>query len=338
VLRCWLYAAPNRGVGRRGLNHLSFMVSAVLLGLPRLGKVDVVIASSPTLFSALAAWLMARVRRVPFVLEVRDLWPEAFAELGVVRNGVAIQALYALADFLYRQAALVVVVTQAFADRLAARGVPPEKLAVIHNGADLDRFSPSTDGRATRAALGLGDGFVAAYVGSHGLSHGLDVVLDTAERLTDVTFLLVGDGADRDRLLAERDRRGLSNVRMLPSVPKDDVPGLYASADVCLVPLRDVPIFETFVPSKLFEILAAGRPVVGAVRGEARGILEQSGGALLVPPSDADAMAGAVTRLRQDRALRETLGIRGRAFVEQRYDRNVLAARYLALLRGVAPA
>jgi len=335
VLRCWLYAVPNRGVGRRGLDHLSFMLTALAFGLPRVGPLDVVIASSPTLFSALSAWVMARVKRVPFVLEVRDLWPEAIVDLGLMRPGPAVNMLQALAHFLYRQAARVVVVTEAFADRLAATGVPRRKLAVIPNGADTHLFSPQCDGRSTRAALDLDGRFVVAYVGSHGLSHGLGAVLDAAAVQPEVAFLLVGDGADRDRLVSERDRRHLRNVVMRPSVPKDQVPGLYAAADACLVPLRDVPLFETFVPSKLFEVLAAGRPVIGAVRGEARNILARSGGALLVDPERGDQLAEAVRRLRGDPQLRMELGRRGRAFAEQHYDRDALAGRYLDLLGHV---
>jgi glycosyltransferase involved in cell wall biosynthesis len=335
VLRCWLYAVPNRGVGRRGLDHLSFMLTSFTFGLPRLGPVDVVIASSPTLFSALSAWLMARAKRVPFVLEIRDLWPDAIVDLGLMRPGPAVSMLERLAQFLYRQAARVVVVTEAFAERLTASGVPRAKLAVIPNGADTHLFSPDSDGRSTRAGLDLNGRFVVAYVGSHGLSHGLGTVLDAAANQPDVAFLLVGDGADRDRLMAERDRRKLRNVLMRPSVPKDQVPGLYAAADACLVPLRDVPLFETFVPSKLFEVLAAGRPVIGAVRGEARSILARSGGALLVDPERGDQLAEAVGRLRADPQLRAELGRRGRAFAEEHYDRDALASRYLELLEDV---
>ncbi len=337
VLRNWLYAVPNRGVGRRALNHLSFMFTSLLLGLPRLGAVDVVIASSPTLFSAVSGLAMARLKRAAFVLEVRDLWPEAFVEVGVMRPGPHVRLLAGLARFLYARADRVVVVTDAFADRLAEQGVPRSKLRVIPNGADTRAFSPEADGRETRTALGLDDAFLVAYVGSHGLSHGLGAVLDAAARQPDAHYLLVGDGADRQRLLAERERRGLANVTMLPSVPKQQVPGIYAAADVCLVPLRDVPIFGAFVPSKMFEIMAAGRPIVGAVQGEARAILERSGGALVVDPEDAAGLASAVDRLRNDPVLRAELGRRGRAFVERCYDRDALAARYLDLLAEVAP-
>jgi glycosyltransferase involved in cell wall biosynthesis len=337
VLRCWLYAVPNRGVGRRGLDHLSFMLTSLLFGLPRLTRTDVVIASSPTLFSALSAWVMSRIKHVPFVLEVRDLWPEAIVDLGLMRRGsLTVKLLQRLATFLYARAARVVVVTESFADRLAQQGVPRAKLAVIPNGADTGFFAPrGTDAGAARQACGLDGQFVVAYVGSHGLSHGLDVVLDAAAVQPEVTYLLVGDGADRDRLVSERDRRHLANVIMRPSVPRDAVPALYSAADACLVPLRDVPIFETFVPSKLFEVLAAGRPVIGAVRGEARNILARSGGALLVDPQRGDQLADAVDCLRRDPALAEQLARCGRAFAQQYYDRDRLAIRYLDLLREV---
>jgi glycosyltransferase involved in cell wall biosynthesis len=331
VLRCWVYAVPNQGVRRRGLDHLSFMLTALLFGLPRLGRVDVVIASSPTLFSALSAWLIAAVRGIPFVLEVRDLWPEAIVALGLLSSrSVTVRGLRMLARFLYARATRVVVVTESFADALAAQGVPRSKLAVIPNGADTAFF-----GSGSPNGVALHGSFTVTYVGSHGVSHGLDAVLDAAAVLPDVTFVLVGDGAERDRLVAERDRRELHNVIMKPSVAKSEVPPLYAQADVCLVPLRDVPLFDSFVPSKLFEVLAAGRPVVGAVRGEARTILERSGGAIVVDPERGDQLAQAIERLRSDPELCVRLGRQGASFARAHYDRDALAARYLALLHDV---
>lgn len=337
VVRNWLLAAPNRGVRRRGVDHLSFMVTAVLFGLPRLGAVDVVIASSPTLFSALSGWLIARVKRVPFVLEVRDLWPEAIIALGLMRPGLVVAILRRLARFLYRRAACIVVVTEAFAERIADQGMPRSKIVVVPNGADTHAFDAMPDAAAARARFAV-SGFVVAYVGTHGISHGLDVVLDAAALQPEVTFLLVGDGAERDRLVAERDRRRLRNVTMLPSVSKADVPLVYAAADVSLVPLRDVPLFSTFVPSKLFEALAAGRPVIGSLRGEAASILERSGGGVVVPPGDATALASAIVQLRDDPAARAQMAERGGAFVRGHYDRDALAQRYLDVLLSLTTA
>jgi glycosyltransferase involved in cell wall biosynthesis len=336
VLRCWLFARPNRGVGNRTLSQVSFTGSVLAFGLPRLGPVDVVVASSPPLFVGLAGWAVARLRRALFVLEVRDLWPEAVVDMGLMREGVAVRMLGRLAWFLYRRAARVVVVTEGFAESLAGRGLPRCRLAVVPNGADTSLFAPGSDARAIRARLGLDEGqFVALYLGSLGLAQGLDVVLDAAARLPDVQFLLVGEGADKERLAAQRGRRGLANVRLWPAVAREQVPALYAAADVGLVPLRDVPVFRTFVPSKLFELLAAGRPVVGAVRGEARAILERSGAALVADPGDGAGVAAAVARLRDDPALAAELGRRGRAFAVAHYDRDALAARYRRLLGEV---
>jgi glycosyltransferase involved in cell wall biosynthesis len=337
VQRSWILALPNRELGQRGAVQLSFLLSTLAFGAPRLGAVDVVVASSPPLFVGLAGWLLARWRQVPFVLEVRDLWPEAALDLGLLRTGSpAARALAGLATFLYRRATRVVVVTDGFLQHLARQGVPAERLAVVPNGADLRLFGSVTNGTVARRALGFAeDGMLATYLGSLGVAQGLDVVLDAAAALPDVCFALIGDGSDRARLIAERDRRGLNNVRLLPSVPRAQVPSVYAASDIAIVPLRDVPIFSTFVPSKLFELLAAGRPIVGALRGEARDILERSGAAVLVEPDDGASVATAVARLARSTELRTELGARGRAFAAAHYDRDQLAARYLRLLDEV---
>jgi glycosyltransferase involved in cell wall biosynthesis len=337
VLRSWIFALPNRELGQRGAAQLSFMLSTLALGTPRLGVVDVVVASSPPLFVGLAGWVLARWRHVPFVLEVRDLWPEAALDLGLVRAGSpAMRGLARLASFLYRQANCVVVVTDGFRKHLVAQGVPNERLVVVPNGADARLFGSVTDGPSTRRALGFAeDAVLATYVGSLGVAQGLDVVLDAAAALPDVCFAMIGEGSDRTRLMAERDRRALANMRLLPPVPRAQVPGVYAASDIAIVPLRDVPIFATFVPSKLFELLAAGRPIVGAVRGEARTILERSGAAVLAEPGDGASVAAAVARLAGDAGLRAELGAHGRAFASAHYDRDALAARYLRLLEDV---
>jgi glycosyltransferase involved in cell wall biosynthesis len=338
VLRNWLYATPNRGFALKTLGHLSFMVTAFAMGLPRLGPVDVVIASSPTFFTAISAWVISRLKRVPMVFEVRDLWPAVFVDLGVLKNPALIKLLEALELFLYRQSAAVVPVTEAFRQAIVNRGIPAEKVHVIPNGADIETYRPDIDGRSMRAKLGLDDKFVVSYMGSHGISHGLSAVLDAAalqRDRSDILYLLVGEGAEKEMLQAKRDRLGLENVRMLPHQPPELMPELYAASDVCLVPLRDVPIFETFVPSKLFEILAMGRPIIGSVRGEARSILERSGGALLIPPEDPPSLVAAVDSLRSDPARRLEMGRSGRAFLEANYSHAALAERYLEVLRSI---
>ena len=338
VLRNWLYATPNRGFALKTLGHLSFMMTAVAIGLPRLGPVDVVIASSPTFFTAISAWVISRLRRVPMVFEVRDLWPAVFVDLGVLRNPLLIKTLEAMELFLYRQSAAVVPVTEAFRQAIVKRGIPAEKVHVIPNGADIETYRRNIDGRPMRAKLGLSDKFVVSYMGSHGISHGLSAVLDAAalhRHRADILYLLVGEGAEKEMLQAKRDSLGLDNVRMLPHQPPEAMPELYAASDLCLVPLRDVPIFETFVPSKLFEILAMGRPIIGSVRGEARSILERSGGAMLIPPEDPAALVSAIDSLRKEPARRTAMGRAGRTFVEANYSHGALAERYLQVLKSV---
>jgi hypothetical protein len=336
VVRCRTYATPNRGVARRTLGHLVFMLQAVLQGTPALRDSDVVVASSPTLFAVVAAWLVSRRLRVPFVFEVRDLWPAIFVELGVLRNRLAIACLEQLELFLYRRAAAVVTVTRAFAADIERRGVPSRKLRVIPNGVDLEAFAPGAPDRALREALGCGDDDVMVlYCGALGISQALGRVLEAAARLRDdarLRFLLVGEGAEKEALQARARELRLANVTFRDSVPRDQVAALYRSADVCLVPLRAVPLFRSFIPSKMFEILACGRPILASLEGEAAEILAASGAALVVPPEDADALARALVRLADEPALRVDLAARGRPYVAEHFDRRRLAERYLTLL------
>ena len=335
VVRTWLYATPNKGTVKKTLGHLSFMVTGLLLGLRPTGAADVVVVSSPTFFSVFSAWALARAKRARLVVEVRDLWPAIFVELGVLRNRQVIRALEALEMAAYRAADAVVVVTEGFRDDLVRRGVPAGKVHVIPNGADLDRFAAAPgDPTPARAELGAGPGeTLVLYIGAHGISHGLETVAEAAAKLAGepVRFAFVGEGAEKERLAALVRELGLTNVTMRPGVPRDDVVRLLAAADICLVPLRDVPLFSSFIPSKMFEYLAASKAVVGSVRGEPARILEAAG-AVVVPPEDAAALAGAIRDLAADPARRAEMGHIGRAYVAEHFDRRKLAARYRDIL------
>ena len=336
VLRSWLYATPNEGVARRTLNHVSFMVSGFLTGAVKLERPDVIVATSPTFFCVFAAWALGVRFRAPFVFEVRDLWPEIFVQLGVLKNRQLIRLLEAAELWLYRRAARVVTVTRGFAENIAARGIAAEKIVVIPNGADLERFRPGPRSETVRAALGAGDAdFLVLYIGAHGISHALERVLEVAEKLRarpGIRFALVGDGARKAVLVRLAEEKGLANVMFLPSQPRESVPDFYRSADLCLVPLRNVPLFSTFIPSKMFEIMGCGRPILGAVRGEAAEILRESGGAVVVNPEDTEAMSRSIERLAADPAARAEMGRQGRLYVGQHFDRAVLADRYRVCL------
>lgn len=335
VLRSWLYATPNRGFLKKTLGHLSFMATSVVLGAPRVRRPDVIVVSSPTFFSVFSARLLGRLWRRPFVFEVRDLWPAIFTELGVLTNRRIIGVLERMELALYRAAARVVPVTDGFRDDIVRRGIPAEKVVTITNGVDTDRWRPSVDPAADRRALGVEGRFVILYIGAHGISHALARILDVAERWRDdpdALFLFVGEGAEKEGLVRRAREAGLANVEFRPSVGKDEVAAHYGAADVCLVPLRDVPLFTTFIPSKQFEILGAGRPIVASVAGESARILERSGGAIVVPPEDVDGIDAALRRLRHDADLRARLARDGRDFVREHYDRRMLANRYAAVL------
>jgi glycosyltransferase involved in cell wall biosynthesis len=335
VLRTWLYATPNEGVARKTLGHLSFMITSALLGWRASGPADVVVVSSPTFFSIGAGWLLARLKRARLVVEVRDLWPAIFTELGVLTSRRVIRMLERLELAAYAAADTVIVVSDGFRANLIGRGVPPGKVHTIRNGVSPGEFDPGAQADLElRARLGARPGdCLVLYAGTHGISQGLTSLADAAAGLTDeaIRFAFVGEGADKRRLRSRVAELGLPNVTLLPGVPHEQVPALLAAADICLVPLRDVPLFSAFIPSKMFEYLAAGRAVVGALAGEAAQILREAGG-LVVAPADSVALAEAIQTLAADPRRRQAMGQQGRCYVEKYFDRAMLARQYRKLL------
>jgi glycosyltransferase involved in cell wall biosynthesis len=339
VCRTWIYAAPNKGFAKRSLAYGSFAASAVLDGQWRVPPCDVVIATSPQLLCGAAGAAIAASKRIPFVLEIRDLWPESIVAVGALpaRHPV-IRALEVLEKGLYRAADHVVVVTDAFRDNLVSRGVPANKVSVIKNGVDLQRFRPSPRDTALRTRLGYGDRFVCAYAGTHGMAHGLDAVLDAAKALLAddrIRFLFVGEGAERARLQRRIVDEHLTNVQMLGSLPRDAMNEVYATADLCLVPLRKTELFTTVIPSKIFEIFAMARPILLSVDGEARSILEQAEGGRFVPPEDVQQMVRAIRAYAAAPLEAEVAGRRAEVYVRKHFDRARLATDYLQILEAV---
>jgi len=334
VVRVWTYLAANKGLVRRVLNYLSYMVAAVLAS-PFLGPHDVVVATTPQFFcgwaGALAGWLV----RKPLVLEVRDLWPDSIAAVGAIRSRRVLRALEWLEQRLYRAARQVVTVGPGYRRELLAKGVPAERISVITNGVPLERFAPQAPVRALAAELGLAGKFVCSYIGTVGMAHGLEVVLDAAERLrhrTDLAFLVVGDGARREALERERERRGLANVVFTGRQPRERMPSFISITDAALIHLRRTPLFATVLPSKLFEAMAGGCPVLLGVEGDAADVVRSAGAGLAFPPEDPDALAQALAHLCDHPDEARRMGANGRACVRQNFDRRVLADQYLDLL------
>lgn len=338
VVRLKTYITANEGFVKRTWNYVFFMLMCILAA-PFAGRAEVVISTSPQFFNGLAGYFVSRMKRAPWVLEIRDLWPESILAVGAVKNRHLIRLLEGIETFMYRRADLVVSVTKSFLAHIGARGVPAERMAVIRNGVDLSVFSERPRDEAYARELGLEGKFVGAYVGTHGMAHGLDTIIEAAELLRDdpgIAFLMVGDGAERARLEQEVARRRLPNVLMLGQQPKEAMPRILSITDASLVLLKKLPLFETVIPSKIFESMATKKPIVLGVEGEVKGIIEEAGSGLCIEPESALELADALRRLAADSALCRQLGDAGAEYVARCFDRRVLASEFEGRLRALA--
>ncbi len=319
------------------LNYSSFCVSAAIAG-SFLECPDVIIATSPQLLVGLSGWWIAKLKRVPFVLEVRDLWPESLVAVGMgTRGNLLHKALGKIARFLYSNADHIVVVTPAFREHLVHQWqVPAEKISVVQNGVETKLFSPRGCEPELRASLSAQGKFVVSYIGTLGLAHGLETLIAAAERLQrtapEVLFMLVGEGADRERTLALANSKNLRNIRFVSQQPRANIPAYIAASDACLVLLKKSEVFKTVIPTKMLEFMACGRPVILGVDGQAREILERSRGGIYVEPENPDALCEAVLKLKQQQFLGEAMGRSGREYIVRNLSRERTAADYLDTL------
>jgi glycosyltransferase involved in cell wall biosynthesis len=304
VVRVKTFISANEGFLKRTLDYLSFMASAFLQGL-REERPEVIVATSPQLFTPLAGLLLAAFHRVPHVFELRDLWPASIVANKALRPGLLLRLLERLELTLYRRSTAILAFTEAFRTDLLRRGVPAAKVHVVHNGTDLELFQPGPRDPALAAELGLEGRWVLGYFGTLGLSHGLDQVIEAAARVRHlpVTFLFMGAGAAAAALKAQAKALGLTNLRFLPRQPHERVPAYWRLCDAALVSLADTEAFRAVMPSKIYEALAMGLPIcfVGP-EGEASRALAAWGVGEAVPPGDPEALAQAVARLSQDPA------------------------------------
>ncbi len=339
VIRVWTYITANQGFAKRILDYVSFMFAAIV-GSFAVRRPDVVVATSPQFFTAVAGWVVGGLKRRPWVFELRDLWPESIVAVGASSGGFVLDQLEHFSHFLYRSADLVVPVTRVFAERLRALGVPDERIETVTNGIDPDSFTISASPDETRDRYGIPkDAFVSSFVGTVGMAHGVGIVLDAAELTRDdptLHYVIMGNGADRDSIRARLGEVGAKNVTLIEGGPRQAALEVLAASDASLVVLRDTPVFETVIPSKIFEAMALRRPIVLGVRGEAKRIVVDDGACgIAFPPEDAEAMVGVLERLRDDDALAAQLGDRGRRFVETEYRRSALAEKLLGALDAV---
>jgi glycosyltransferase involved in cell wall biosynthesis len=342
VLRSWLYSSPRRGFAHVLANNASFMVTSMMHALRRAPAFDIVIASSPPFLAHVTGAAIRRIQRIPLILEIRDLWPDYMVEMGVLRNPAGRSALFSLERFLLRRAARAVVVTESFRARLRQKGVPYDRIDVIPNGVDLDRYYRDPNEEPPFAELVRRDGeFLVGYLGNFGAGQDLRTLVDAARQLQDsapgVRFILAGDGKEKPKVLEHARAAGVRNIAFHAPIEKEQTRAFYNACDVCLVPLAPIPIFQETVPSKLFEIMACQRPLIAGVAGEAARIVENSGCGIVTDPGSAAALARAVLEISgADDASRAVMGKRGRGWVAEHYNRRTLAARYLEILRHTA--
>lgn len=338
VVRVKTFITANSGVFLRTLDFISFMVSGVAAGLFE-RRPDVVCATSPQFFAAIAGWILGILRRRPFVFELSDLWPASIVAVGAMRPSLPLRLVEKVELFLYRRAAAVVALTNAFKANLTRRRIDPDKITVVKNGVDLSRYAPRPRDEALAAEWGLTGKLVVGYIGTHGMAHGLRNVLDAAELLRDrddIRLMLVGAGAEREELKARAAERGITNVVFVPAQPKGLMPAFWSLCDVALVHLRNSPVFEEVIPSKMFEAMGMGLPVMLVVpAGEARAILEEDQAGIWVPPEDPQALAEACRRFADDQDMRATLA-RNSLAAAPRHTRETQAREMEAVLLQVA--
>lgn len=337
VVRLWTYVTANEGFFKRTVNYISYMVAAIIASF-FLRSADAVISTSPQFFNGLSGYFVSRIKRAPWILEIRDLWPESILAVGAIRNKTVIRALEYLEMFAYRKADRIVPVTDAFAQYMVNKGINAGKIEVIKNGVDLGFYQKCPKDVAIQRELGIEGKFTASYFGTHGMAHHLETILEAAEMLRDredIVFLLVGDGAERERILRIRDEKGLNNVIILGQQSKERMPALWIVSDVSLVLLKKMDLFKTVIPSKIFESMAMQVPIILGVEGESRELVEAAGGGLAIEPESGGQLAESVVRMAENPALCEELGSNGEKYVANHHDRKVLARRYEELISSL---
>jgi glycosyltransferase involved in cell wall biosynthesis len=336
IVRPYTSRSPHKSFVHRAISYLSFMASSFVAAL-RVRDVDVVVGTSPPILQGATALVVARLKRVPFVFEVRDLWPDFAIELKILRNPFIIAGARWLERRLYKSADRLLVNSPGFIPHVQA--VSGRTPALIPNGADASLFSPAQSGARFREQWGAAGRFVALYAGAHGTANDLETVLDAAKLLRDrseILFVLVGDGKEKAALEASARAACLENVRFEPPQAKEAMPDVVAAADVCLATLRDIPLFRTTYPNKVFDYMAAAKPTLVAIDGVIRQVVEESGGGVFVPPGDARALAETLAMLATNRADCIHMGERAREFVLRKFNRKDQAQSFCALLEDCA--
>jgi glycosyltransferase involved in cell wall biosynthesis len=337
ILRAYIYPALHHSYFWRIISFFSFMFSSVWAALT-VKDADLIMGTTPPIFQAVSAWLVALIRRKPFLLEVRDLWPEFGVGMGVLKNPFLISLARGLENFLYARATHILVNSPAYREYMLGKGVPEEKVTYIPYGTDIDMFNADVDGSSIRKKLGLEDKFVVLYAGALGQANDIDTVLRAAKRLNDerrIRILLFGDGKERARLQTESERMKLTNLIFAGVCPKKEMPLVIAAADVCLAILQDIPMFRTTYPNKVFDYMASARATVLVIDGVVREVIESSGGGVFVQPGDDEQLAKTILELSKDAGHVKQMGLNARAYLVEHLDRRDKLKETVQLLESL---
>jgi glycosyltransferase involved in cell wall biosynthesis len=337
VMRVWTFLAANKGRRRRAVSFLSYMVMATMMAL-MMRRRDVLIATSPQFFCGWAGVLVAALRRIPFILEVRDIWPESITAVGASPRNWLIWLLERMEQQMYASAFKIVTVGPGYKEQLVLRGVPESKIEIVTNGVDRELFTDAQQNGHARLRWGLGKGFVCAYVGTIGMAAGLEIVLRAGKLLrdrgrTDIKFLMVGDGASRQDLQDQALRQGLTNVIFTGLIERGEVPGVLSSVDACLVHLNKHHLFESVLPSKLFEACGMSKPIILGLKGWTARLVQEANAGICIEPENEQQLVAAVEKLAGDPELARKLGKSGHDYVRARFDRDALSRRYFDIIK-----
>jgi glycosyltransferase involved in cell wall biosynthesis len=327
ILRAYTYPALHRSFFHRVLSFFSFMVSSLLAGI-QVKEVDLVWGTSPPIFQGISAWALARLKGAPFLFEVRDLWPAFAIQVGVLRQPALIRASEWLERFLYQRAERVIVNSPGFIQHVQSHGA--RRVELVPNGADLSMFDPQADGADFRHKHGLEGKYVALYAGAHGMSNDLGILLEAAALLKEqpeIAVVLLGDGKEKPALQAQAGKMGLKNVHFIPPVPKNEMGAALAASDACIAILKPIPLYGTVYPNKVFDYMAAGKPVILAIGGVIREVIEQAGAGIPVTPGSPEEMAEAVLRLARAPQNGQVMGLQGRQYLQDHFNRPALAEK-----------
>jgi len=332
IYRSWIYVMKSNNVVARLLNYFSFVFSSILIGIVKLKKQDIIICESPPLFLGLTALTLKEIKRAKLIFNVSDLWPESVEKLGIVNNKILLKAAYLLEGLIYKKSILVSGQTQGIVKSIKDR-FPHVKTYWLRNGIDFEQFNINSDGSAFRADMNLsGSDFVLVYAGVFGYAQGLKTIIRASEILrtqNNTKFFLIGDGPEKDKLIILANEKGLQNLVFLPNKPRKEIPGIIAACDAYIVPLKKNDLFKGAIPSKLFEPLAMGKPILLGVDGEARDqFIEKGKCGLYFEPENSTELAHCINVLYNDKALAKELGENGKHYVKQNFDRQVIAKEF----------